>query len=314
LLSKSGVFVLTTATSTLSIPKGLSLILKGIERMSLTTLFQHFLNEKRYLQNVSSNTVEFYSLSFKTFNLPALPPTQAELNSAIVKMRESGKSIPAVNAYLRGIRPFINWLFDNGHLPDRLKLKKLKCEEKPMRTFTDAQVRAILNSKPRSKTQQRLLALLTLLTDTGVRVDEALTLTRGAIDLDNLLLTVRGKGNKTRVVPFSIECRKVLFKYMRSHSHERVFCNRHGGKLLYNNVRRDFNGLCQKLGIEGFDGSFHAFRRYFATYAIRKNTNPFVVQRQLGHASLTMTNRYAKLSTEDLAANHVSALQAGGAR
>jgi hypothetical protein len=102
LLSKSGAFRSNIDTSTLSVPKGLPLILKGIERMSLTTLFQQFLNEKRYLQNVSSNTVEFYSLSFKTFNLSALPPTQAELNSAIVKMRESGKSIPAVNAYLRG--------------------------------------------------------------------------------------------------------------------------------------------------------------------------------------------------------------------
>ena len=279
--------------------------------MSLTTLFEQFLQQKRFLQNVSNNTVEFYSLSFKTFNLSALPLTQAELNNAIVKMRESGKSVAAVNAYLRGMRPFVNWLHENGHLQERLKLKKLKCEEKAIRTFSDAHIRALLSYKPQTKTERRLLALLTLLTDTGVRIDEALTLTRGAIDFDNLLLTVRGKGNKTRIVPFSIECRKVLFKHLQSHSHERVFCTRNGGKLQYNNMRRDFNALCEKLGITGFDGSFHAFRRYYATYAIRKNTNPFVVQRQLGHTSLTMTNRYAKLTTEDLSANHVSALQGG---
>ena len=170
-----------------------------------------------------------------------------------------------------------------------------------------------MSYKPQTKTEHRLLALLTLLTDTGVRIDEALTVTRLSIDFENLLLTVTGKGNKSRIVPFSIECRKVLFKHLRSHSHGLVFYNRNGGKLLYNNLRRDLNNLCGRLGITGFDGSFHAFRRYFATYAIRRNTNPFVVQRQLGHASLTMTNRYVKLTTDDLAAHHVSALQ-GGAR
>ena len=281
--------------------------------MSLTTLFEQFLQEKRYVQNVSDNTLDFYRLSFKSFN-PSLPLTQAELNNAILKMRESGKSPACVNAYLRGMRPFVNWLFENEHLPDKLKLRKLKCEEKPMRTFTDAQVRAILNSKPKSKTEQRLVALLTLLTDTGVRINEALTLTRSSVDFENLLLTVSGKGNKTRIIPFSIEARKALFNHLRSHSHDLVFCNRGGGKLLYNNLRRDLNALCEKLGIKGVDGSFHAFRRYFATYAIRKNTNPFVVQRQLGHTSLTMTNRYAKLTTADLSANHVSALRAGGIR
>jgi integrase/recombinase XerD len=210
------------------------------------------------------------------------------------------------------VRPFVNWLVENGYLPERLKLKKLRCEEKAIRTFSDAHIRALMSSKPKTRTEYRLLALLTLLTDTGVRIDEALTLTRGAIDLENLLIDVKGKGSKVRRIPFSIEARKVLFKHLQSHPHERVFCTRNGGKLQYNNMRRDFNALCEKLGITGFDGSFHAFRRYYATYAIRKNTNPFVVQRQLGHASLTMTNRYAKLTTEDLSANHVSALQSGG--
>jgi len=56
--------------------------------MSLTTLFEQFLQDKRYLQNVSDNTVKFYRLSFNSFNLSALPVTQAELNNAIVTMRE----------------------------------------------------------------------------------------------------------------------------------------------------------------------------------------------------------------------------------
>ena len=102
--------------------------------MSLTILFEQFLQEKRYVQNVSDNTVEFYRLSFKSFNL-SLPLTQAELNNAIVKMRESGKSPACVNANLRGMRPFVNWLFENEHLSDKLKLRKLSVKKEPSEPF-----------------------------------------------------------------------------------------------------------------------------------------------------------------------------------
>jgi len=56
-------------------------------------------------------------------------------------------------------------------------------------------------------------ALACTLTDTGVRIDEALGLRRGDVDFDNLLLKVRGKGRKERLVPFSFELRRLLFRW-----------------------------------------------------------------------------------------------------
>jgi integrase len=47
--------------------------------------------------------------------------------------------------------------------------------------------------------------------DTGLRLQELLNLSRQDVDLDNLILRVKGKGNKQRLVPMSIELRKVLF-------------------------------------------------------------------------------------------------------
>jgi integrase/recombinase XerD len=274
-------------------------------------LFEGFLQEKAFLHNLAPKTLAFYRQSFKAFAL-AVPLTQNQLNSTVVGLRERGKSPNCVNSYIRGINPFLSWLFENDYLTERLKLRKLKCEENQMRTFSDAQIRAILSYKPKTKTEQRLLSVLTLLTDTGVRINEALTLTRGAVDFENLLIDVKGKGSKVRRIPFSLECRKVLFKHLRSHSYALVFCNREGGKLRYDNLRRDFRKLISRLGIKGFDGSFHAFRRYFVTYSIRKNVNPFLVQRMCGHADLQMVNRYCKTEVSDLSANHVSALSHQG--
>jgi integrase/recombinase XerD len=283
--------------------------------MSPEILFNLFLQEKRYICNLASKTIDFYSYSFKVFKLseglpfPINPKsTKAFLTASIIRMREEGKTAACCNAYIRGINPFLNWLFESGHLEEKLVLKKLKCPERSMKTFSDVQIQTILSYRPTSKSEKRLLALLILLTDTGLRINEALTLKRQQIDFDNLLLDVQGKGNKFRRIPFSVEARKVLFKHLRSHDFDLLFCTRNGTRLLYDNMRRDFNSLMSKLGISGVDGSFHAFRRYFVTYSIRKNVNPFLIQRMLGHTSLEMTNHYAKLETGDLSCAHVSAL------
>jgi len=61
------------------------------------------------------------------------------------------------------------------------------------------------------------LALTAL--DTGLRIDELLGLTRQNVDLDNLTLLVKGKGNKQRVLPMSIELRKVLYRHLAGHEH-----------------------------------------------------------------------------------------------
>ena len=141
--------------------------------------------------------------------------------------------------------------------------------------------------------------MLLLMIDTGLRVNECITLERSRIDFTNLLLSVTGKGNKERVVPFSYELRKILFKYSKTHPHALLFCTKYGGKVSYDNILRDFYLLVQKLGIEP-DGAFHAFRRTFATNYIRDKGNPFVLQRLLGHTTMQQTNEYVKLVTDDL--------------
>jgi integrase/recombinase XerD len=67
----------------------------------------------------------------------------------------------------------------------------------------------LLGWKARGFESSRLHALVCPTLDTGVRIDEALTLRLANVDYENLLLTVFGKGRKERRVPFSFELRKV---------------------------------------------------------------------------------------------------------
>jgi site-specific recombinase XerD len=219
-------------------------------------------------------------------------------------MREKGMKPETCNVYIRGLNSFLSWLFESEHISEQLKIKQLKTEQKILRTFTDQNVKAIFSYKPKSFTEHRLHALLCLVMDTGIRISEAFDLRKEKVDFDSLLLTVRGKGNKERPVPMSLELRKVLWKFSQKHSFDLMFPNRDGGRLLYDNTRRDFRKLCQKLKIDGFDGSFHAFRRKFSRSYVKNGGNLFYLMKALGHTTLAMSKKYVEVETDDLKDMH----------
>jgi len=159
-------------------------------------------------------------------------------------MLESGLSPGAANSYARSINSFLSWLFENGHTPQHLRIPLTKQPKRVLKTYTPEEVERIIKHKPQSRTGKRVMAILFLLIDTGARVSEALSLTRSAIDYDNLLVTLKGKGQKERKVPISIECRKALFRWYSTHSYDLVFCTRDGSPLRYDNIKRDFLVIC----------------------------------------------------------------------
>lgn len=266
----------------------------------MDTLFEQFIRERRYLRNLSETTLVYYSDSYKYVkqaggfdNL-----SKQSLQNAIIAFRERNISIGGINAYIRGINTFLKWLHDE-HGYENLSLKKLKGNQRILRALTDDQIKAIVRHKPKNFSEKRLHTILLLMIDTGLRINETLTLERQNVDFDNLLLKIIGKGNKERMVPFSLELRKVLFKYAEKHQFDLLFSTRDGLKVSYDNILRDFYLLVKSLGIEP-DGAFHAFRRTFATNYIRSGGNALILQRLLGHSTLQQSTAYVKLVTEDL--------------
>lgn len=126
--------------------------------------------------------------------------------------------------------------------------------------------------------------------------------------MDNLLLTILGKGNKERIVPFSAELRKNLFVYCSLQSKtcrnvHYLFSSHSGSRYSYRNAVRDFKKLKMKLGLpEAL--AFHQLRHSFATGYLRNGGDVVTLSRILGHSSLTVTMKYQHLLTEDLQRVH----------
>jgi integrase/recombinase XerD len=272
--------------------------------------FQQFIRERQFLSNVSASTLEWYTHSFKW--LRSESPTQDELKEAVLRMREKGLKATGCNSAIRAINTYLHWANSGADVRcspacKHPKIAQLKEPQLVLPTFTEQQIRVLVRHKPRRKCQKRLHLLILFLLDTGARITEVLSLRVREIDFDNLLVTLDGKGRKQRVVPFSFELRKAMFRHCQESGRkadDRLFSSRMHTNLGRRNVLRDVKQLCKRLGFQPPSRTLHAFRHTFAVNYLRRGGSVFHLQKVLGHSTLEMTRRYANLVTADLQAVH----------
>jgi len=145
-------------------------------------------------------------------------------------------------------------------------------------------------------------ALLELAYAGGLRVSELVGLTRAAVDLKGRALTVTGKGDKQRVVPFGRAAAKALTQWLdrgrpqlaAQARHDHVFVNARGGTLSRMGWWKILRGHARGAGLTTHVHP-HALRHSFATHLLEGGADLRVVQELLGHASVTTTAIYTHL-------------------
>lgn len=143
-------------------------------------------------------------------------------------------------------------------------------------------------------------ALLLFLYNTGARVQEAVDLRAGDLDLASTSRArLHGKGDKWRTCPLWAETARQLEALLgpRPHPSDRVvFASRHGAPMtrfgVYKIVRRHTRHLEARLGRVGP----HVFRHTTAVHLLESGVEVNVIRGWLGHVSLDTTNRYAEIN------------------
>lgn len=148
-------------------------------------------------------------------------------------------------------------------------------------------------------------ALLLLLYGCGLRIAEALRLTRGDVEGQSAL-RILGKGNKERVVPLLPAVAEAIARYVALCPHrlgkkDPLFVGVRGGPLNAAQFQRDVAQLRRALGLPE-STTPHAFRHSFATHLLGSGADLRAIQELLGHASLSTTQRYTLVDTERLLA------------
>lgn len=152
---------------------------------------------------------------------------------------------------------------------------------------------------------KRDIAILTLLYGCGLRISEALGLSRGEAP-NGELMTIAGKGRKERMVPVLAAVREAIADYLAACPYPLaadgpLFVGARGGALNPRLVQRRMEELRAALGLPE-TATPHALRHSFATHLLGAGGDLRAIQELLGHASLSTTQRYTSVETERLLA------------
>ncbi len=155
----------------------------------------------------------------------------------------------------------------------------------------------------------RLLAMIELLYATGLRVSELVRLPVSVVMRDQPFLTVRGKGNKERLVPLNGPARSALNAYLAHRgdflktlpSSPFLFPSRgKEGHLTRQRFGQMLKEIALKAGIDPIRVSPHVLRHAFATHLLDHGADLRSLQKMLGHADISTTQIYTHVQQDRL--------------
>jgi integrase/recombinase XerD len=173
-----------------------------------------------------------------------------------------------------------------------------------------AQARADLGQAdqgaPKRLRAARLACLIEVLYATGLRVSELIALPISAAERNARMLTVRGKGNKERLVPLNEAAKKAMAEYLALLSSANGVRDTkwlfpsfgRTGHLTRQHFARELKALAAAAGLRQV--SPHVLRHAFASHLLHNGADLRVVQTLLGHADISTTQIYTHVLEERL--------------
>ena len=278
------------------------------EKETNSELLDMFISAKR-VEGCSEKTLKYYQASimrlFSTVDIPAIRMRTDDLRGYLSEYQQTSQcSKSNIDNIRRILSSFFAWLEDENYIlksPVR-RIHKIKSNQPVKETYTDESLEIMRDQCG----CLRDLALIDLLSSTGMRVGEMVRLNRSDIDFENRECVVFGKGSKERPVYFDARTKIHLKNYLDSRTDKNpalfVSLIQPFKRLEISGVEIRLRNLGRKLGITKVHP--HKFRRTLATRAIDKGMPIEQVQRLLGHAKIDTTMQYAMINQNNVKISH----------
>lgn len=213
------------------------------------------------------------------------------------------------NYYLIALRGFLKYLArrDVESLPAE-KIELAKTESREIEIISDEELERLLSAPEENLLKSaRDKAILEALFSTGLRVSELCRLNRENIDFKKGEFSVRGKGDKIRLVFLSEAAKQAIKKYLdkRTDIEEALFVNlnKNPSRLTSRSIERIIKLCAAKAGISK-KLTPHGLRHLFATDLLRGGADLRSVQTMLGHSSISTTQIYTHITNPQLKQIH----------
>jgi integrase/recombinase XerC len=301
---------------------------------------KQFLNYLRSVRNSSPNTIRSYESDLGQFLQFLTPPgvatplpqdvTHLMIREFMAQLHDLNLEKSSIARKLAAIRSFFKYavreaivvrnparMVSTPKLPKRIPAV-LSAED--LNAFLDGVMAGPKRTSGRRKSRgmhddshlmvKRDRAILEILYASGLRVSELTGLNLDDIDRKDLMLRVRGKGNKQRIVPYGGKAETALEAYEplreemlrkaggRGDSHA-IFLNHFGTRLTQRSVARIVKKYARLANVN-WDLHPHSLRHAFATHLLADGADLRAIQELLGHSSLSTTQRYTHATIRQL--------------
>lgn len=295
----------------------------------LEILVREFLEHTEIAKGRSLNTIRNYEHYLERFLEFSKAKSPSDITEELLReyrlwlnRQESGKveggrketlKKRTQNYYMIALRAFLKYLASRGIAslsPERIDLAKVGERHLDLMSFEEL---SRLLSAPDTSNLQGLRdrAMLELLFSTGLRVSELASLSR-ELDIDASEFSIRGKGDKVRVVFISDEARMAVKEYLKNRKdmEDAMFVNivRDTAKftptrLTTRSIERIVKHYATKAGISK-KVTPHVIRHSFATDLLSNGADLRSVQMLLGHANIATTQIYTHITDKGLRETH----------
>ena len=263
---------------------------------------------KAYTSDVKFFFKHFEEYKNKSIDLSDLENLgQLDLTSWFYKRIKNGVGHRSNARSLSSIKSFINFLVKKKLIKHSffLRFKGPKFHKTLPRPLSKNQVAKIFQNIAMNKEKwvgMRDLSIILLMWGYGLRISEVINIRLS--DLQTNDLQINGKGNKTRLIPIAEEVRVFLKEMIKNcpfyfEENNFIFLGTRGKKLKAEIIQKEIRNLRNSFMLPD-NTTPHSFRHTFATELLENMVDLRVIQEILGHASLSTTQNYTKVSADRL--------------
>jgi site-specific recombinase XerD len=263
-----------------------------------------YLREK-YLSGMSKHTIRQAGgvlLSFLHFliksNTAIFDIIRQDISAFVEHEQDRGLSSISITGYLRALYAFLVYLVERKILPRTILQKKIRLQQPDVlpRAVPSEDVQGLLSTIDNIRDR----ALILLLLRTGMRIGELLNVKMSDIVLpEKKILIYQGEKNyQGRVVYISEDAEQALKDWLeiRNKKKKYLFYGKKRAKLCYSAAWFLMEKHLEKSGLSHKCYSLHSLRHTFATDMLNAGLRLEVLQQLLGHQSIELTMRYARLA------------------
>ena len=288
--------------------------------MTWSEAVENYANYLRFEKNASENTIEAYVSDlqklqdFAEHNLINITPitiSYEHLQEFLYQVSKNNYSERTQARWISSIKGFFSFLLEDElrednpsallempklglYLPDTLSLEEIE--------------KLISATEENTDLAKRNCCMIEVLYGCGLRVSELTELQISNINFKENYLKIQGKGDKVRFVPLADYTADFIKNYINNirskqkinpkHS-DILFLNSRGAQISRQMVFLIIKEIVRKAGIQK-NISPHTFRHSFATHLLQNGADLRFIQEMLGHSSITTTEIYTHLNTEEL--------------